>query len=148
MAQPNAMEILQSRAEDASQDAMRRMAELLVALRESESRLQLLQRYRDEYRAKLADATKGGVSAVQLANFRAFLGRLEEAMAQQTADVTHWQAAVERARSDWQDAEKRARSYGVLNERRTEQARGIAARTEQKQSDEYAARLAAAPRWS
>lgn len=143
----NAMQMLQSRAEDATQDALRRLAELQGACRESESRLSLLQRYRDEYRAKLDAATRNGVSALQLNNFRAFLAKLEEAIAQQDADVEHWRAAVLRGRADWQDAERRARSYAVLNDRRAEQARHIATRSEQKQNDEYAARLATQVRW-
>lgn len=141
------IQMLQSRAEDATQEALRRLAELQGACRESESRLGLLQRYRDEYRAKLDAATHNGVSALQLNNFRAFIAKLEDAIAQQDADVAYRRAAVLRGRADWQDAERRARSYAVLNDRRAEQARYIATRGEQKQNDEYAARLAAQPRW-
>src|SRR5690606_29946973 len=128
-------------------DALRRLSELMKACSESESRLTLLRRYRDEYRAKLDNATRTGVSALELSNFRSFLAKLDEAIAQQNADVAHWQAAVMRGRADWQKAERRARSYGVLNERRAEQARGREARVEQKQNDEYAARAVASPRW-
>ena len=142
------MQTLQARAEEATEEALRRLAELQNSSRESEARLVLLQRYRDEYRVKLDTATRGGVSAIELSNFRAFLARLEEAIAQQNADVAHWHAAVARGRSDWQEAERRARSYAVLNDRRANQARGVAARIEQKQSDEFAARLAATPRWT
>ena len=141
------MQTLQERAEDATRDALRRMSELMKTCRESESRLELLQRYRDEYRIKLDNATRTGVSALELSNFRSFLAKLEEAIAQQSADVAHWQAAVLRSRADWQEAERRARSYGVLNDRRAEQARGRAARIEQKQNDEFAARCVATPRW-
>lgn len=147
MVRTDPMQALQERAEDATQEALRRLAELQNSCRESEARLVLLQRYRDEYQVKLDAATRSGVSAIELANFRSFLARLEQAIAQQNADVTHWHAAVARGRSDWQEAEQRARSYSVLNDRRAQQARGIAARIEQKQSDEFAARLAATPRW-
>lgn len=141
------MHILQSRAEDATQEALRRLAELMKTCQESEARLEMLKRYRSEYQLKLSAATRDGMSALQLDNFRAFLARLEEAVAQQSADLSHWQAAVARAREAWQEAERRARSYGVLNERRAEQARVTAERAEQKQNDEYAARLTATPRW-
>jgi len=138
---------LQERAEDATQDAMRHLAELLKGCKQSESRLSLLERYRDEYRAKLDDAAKRGVSAAELNNFRAFLSRLEEALNQQRADLNNWQTAVDRARTSWQDCERRARSFGVLNERRAEKARVVTARREQKQTDEFAARFAASA-WS
>lgn len=144
----DSLQLLQARAEDATQEALRRLAELQDACRESESRLDLLRRYRDEYRAKLDAATANGMSALQLNNFRAFLARLEEAIAQQNADVAHWRDVVLRGRSDWQDAERRARSFGVLNDRRAAEMRHATARREQKQNDEYAARLAARPRWS
>lgn len=141
------MQTLQERAEDATRDALCRLSESMKSCRESESRLELLRRYRDEYRMKLDSATRTGVSALELSNFRSFLAKLDEAIGQQDADVAHWRAAVMRSRADWQEAERRARSYGVLNERRAEQARGREARVEQKQNDEYAARAIAMPRW-
>lgn len=144
----DSLQLLQARAEDATQEALRHLAELQGACRESEARLDLLQRYRDEYRAKLDAATVNGMSALQLNNFRAFLAKLEEAIAQQDADVAHWHDVVLRGRTDWQDAERRARSFGVLNDRRAAQVRHTAERREQKQNDEYAARLAARPRWT
>jgi len=145
--QTDPLQHLQERAEDATQDAMRHLAELLKGCRQSESRLSLLERYRDEYRVKLNDAAARGVSAAELNNFRAFLARLEEALTQQRADLTNWQSAVDRARHAWQDCEKRARSFGVLNERRAEKAKVVSARRDQKQTDEFAARFAASS-WS
>lgn len=144
MVRHDPMQTLQERAEQATREALQRLSELISACRESESRLGMLQRYRDEYRAKLEAATRKGVSALELANFRNFLAKLDEAIAQQRADVAHRQAAVMRGRADWQEAERRARSYEVLLERRAEAARTHALRAEQKQTDEYAARLAAA----
>ena len=142
------LETLQTRAEDASTVAMTKLAEMLAGLRDSEGRLAMLERYRDEYQAKMNKASHDGVGIVELNNFRTFLGRLEEAVAQQLADVKHWQSAVEMSREAWRDADRRARSYGVLNERRHERTLNAAARGEQKQSDEYAARMASTPRWS
>lgn len=141
------LETLQERAEDATGEAMAKLAEMLAGLRDSENRLAMLMNYRDEYRNKMNASTQNGVSVVQLSNFRTFLARLEEAVAQQQADVEHWRIAVDRSRDAWREAEKRARSYGVLNDRRNERTRSAAARVEQKQNDEYAARLAANPRW-
>lgn len=145
--QTDPMQTLQELAEDATREALCRLSESMKSCRESESRLELLRRYRDEYRIKLDSATRTGVSALELSNFRNFLAKLDEAIAQQNADVAHWQAAVTRSRADWQEAERRARSYGALNERRAVQARGREARVEQKQNDEYAARAVASPRW-
>jgi flagellar FliJ protein len=142
------LETLQSRAQDETEEALRKLAQLLAAQRESESRLALLARYRDEYRAKLNASTRNGVSAIQLSNFRSYLARLEEAVAKQQADISHWNETVQAGRALWQEAERKARSYGVLNDRRADRERSSAARIEQKQSDELAARLASAPRWS
>lgn len=142
------LETLQSRAEDETEEALRKLAQQLSGQRESESRLTLLARYRDEYRAKLNASTRTGVSAIQLSNFRTFLARLEQAVAQQQTDLSRWAGTVQQARMQWQEAERRARSYGVLNDRRADRARSIAARSEQKQNDEFAARAASTPRWS
>jgi flagellar protein FliJ len=149
MASSHPLETLQSRAEDATTTAMAKLAEMLAGLRDSESRLAMLHRYRDEYRTKMENASRNGVSVIELNNFRTFLARLEEAVAQQQADVNHWQAAVDRSREFWREAERRSRSYGVLNDRRHERERDAAERVEQKQSDEFAARVAGMPpRWS
>ena len=142
------LETLQTRAEDATTVAMSKLAEMLSGLRDAESRLAMLVRYRDEYRKKMDTSSQRGVSIVELNNFRTFLGRLEEAVAQQQAEVNHWQTAVELSRESWRDADRRARSYGVLNERRHERSDAAAARGEQKQSDEFAARIATTPRFS
>lgn len=141
------LETLQTRAEDASTAAMTKLAEMLSGLRDSEGRLAMLERYRDEYQLKMNKASRDGVGIVELNNFRTFLGRLEQAVAQQQADVKHWQTAVEMSREAWRDADRRARSYGVLNDRRHERVQTAAARGEQKQSDEHAARIASTPRW-
>ncbi|HKO88153.1 MAG TPA: flagellar export protein FliJ [Burkholderiales bacterium] len=142
------LETLQGLAEDATTEAMTKLAEMLGRLRDSEARLVMLMRYRDEYRTKLDSSSRNGVSVIELANFRTFLSRLEEAVAQQQADVNHWQQAVERSRENWREAERKSRSFGVLNDRRNERERSTAARSEQKQNDEFAARMANTPRWS
>lgn len=147
MASSHPLETLQNRAEDASASAMAKLAEMLASLRDSENRLAMLMRYRDEYRGKMENSSRNGVSVIQLNNFRNFLARLEEAVAQQENDVQYWRTAVERSREFWREAERRSRSYGVLNDRRHERERDAAARIEQKQSDEHAARVAGTPRW-
>ena len=142
------LETLQGLAEEATTEAMAKLAEMLAGLRDSEGRLAMLLQYRDEYRSKLESSSRNGVSVVELSNFRTFLGRLEEAVAQQKADVEYWQTAVERSRETWREAERKSRSFSVLNDRRNERERNTAARTEQKQNDEFAARMASTPRWS
>jgi flagellar FliJ protein len=148
MATTHPLETLQTRAEDATTIAMTKLAEMLAGLRDAESRLAMLVRYRDEYREKMNKSSQGGVSIVELNNFRTFLARLEEAVAQQQADVAHWQTAAECSREAWRGADRQARSYGVLNERRHERSASAAARGEQKQSDELAARMPGTLRWS
>lgn len=142
------LETLQSRAEEATSEAMTKLAEMLAGLRDAEGRLAMLLRYRDEYRSKLDNSSRNGVSVIELSNFRTFLARLEEAVAQQQAEVNRWQAAVERSREFWREADRKSRSFGLLNDRRNERERSNAARTEQKQMDEFAARMSNTPRRS
>lgn len=148
MANQHPLEFLHSRAEEATQEAMRKLATSIANCNASENRLALLQRYRDEYEAKLTAATRIGISATELANFRNFLGRLEQAIGQQNADVAHCRQTVTLAQQQWQAMQRQERSYAVLNERREHRLHAAAERIEQKQNDEYALRLAANPRWT
>lgn len=144
MKPPTALATLQSLARDRSSGALARLGEALAASRTSAERLALLEGYRDEYRARLAAAVRAGVSATELANYRAFLDKLEHAVAQAAAEVAHRSASAEAHAAHWRDAQQREKSFDVLADRRAAEARASAERQGQKLTDEIAARIAAA----
>ncbi len=121
-------------------EAAQRLGSVMAQARDSEYKCGTLAAYRDDYRARLDGAVHAGVAGADLRNFQGFLAKLEDAVRQQAAEAAHWRQTVETARQLWQEEQKRMRSYGLIEERRTVIETRDAARREQRLQDEFAAR--------
>jgi flagellar FliJ protein len=132
---------LQSLAKTKSDTALAALGEALAAARTSAERLALLERYRDEYQARLSIAAREGLSTTELANYHAFLAKLDAAVNAAAADVKNRDAVAKADAARWQAARQQEKSFEVLAERRAEQARVHTERQDQKKSDELAARV-------
>ena len=130
------IDISQSR----SGDCARHLAAVMARLREAEAKLDTLESYRGEYRARQEAMIARGAPASDLNNFRGFLAKLEHAIAQQRHDVERWRQTVLTARQDWEQAERQVRSYSVIQTQRQQAQLQRQNRAEQKQQDEAAAR--------
>lgn len=109
--------------------------------REAIAKLKLLADYREDYFVRFGAQAAAGLAEAQLANYRAFLARLEAAIAEQQRVVDDARAAVAAAQAQWQTEQQRLKSYEVLDERRRRRDRVVGARREQREQDEYAAHL-------
>jgi flagellar export protein FliJ len=134
---------LEPLAEYASQlenDAARRLAASLQALRAKEAELDQLRSYLAEYRQRVAlDERSTDVARWQ--NGRAFLERLGAAVTRQEAEL---QRAIERHRLDverWRASRQRSRTLDNVIERAESEARLAADRRAQAELDEVAARF-------
>lgn len=134
---------LQSLAKSHSDAALAALGEALAASRTSAERLQLLQRYRDEYQGRLTVAVRNGVTTLQLANYRAFLDKLDAAIAQAAAEAQNRTAVVAADTARWHEARQREKSFEVIADRRAEHRRSHLARQDQKLADEIATGVSA-----
>ena len=132
------MDPLLSRAQDREDAAARELARHQQVLAQHESRLAELRRYADEYASSQMAAT----SPAQLANRRAFVERLQQAVEQQSLAVADNRRTVEVERSrlllasrDKQVLEKLAASYRA-------QERQVDERRQQRDIDDLGARRA------
>src|SRR5689334_3996131 len=106
-----------------------------------ETQLADLIRYRDEYHASFSNSARAGMPAGNMRNFQAFIDTLDAAIEQQRRLLAAASARVEAAKPEWQKQRQKLGSYEVL------QARGDAveavktARREQRDADEYGARM-------
>ncbi|NLC62014.1 MAG: flagellar export protein FliJ [Gammaproteobacteria bacterium] len=132
------MDPLLSRAQDREDAAARELARHQQVLAQHESRLAELRRYADEYASSQMAAT----SPAQLANRRAFVERLQQAVEQQSLAVADNRRTVEVERSrlllasrDKQVLEKLAASYRA-------QERQVDERRQQRDMDDLGARRA------
>lgn len=132
------MDPLLSRAQDQEDAAARELARHQQVLAQHESRLEELRRYAEEYAGSQMAAT----SPAQLANRRAFVERLQQAVDQQSLAVADNRRTVEIERSrlllasrDKQVLEKLAASYRA-------QERQVDERRQQRDMDDLGARRA------
>ena len=132
--------MLRGLSEDRREAAGKRLGRAVAVHRDSATRLALLVQYRAEYRSRLAAGAARGVTPGELRNFREFLDKLEQAIAQQRAELETLARGVEECRGHWLAEHRREKSYGVLAERTESGEREREARRAQKQTDEFSSR--------
>jgi flagellar FliJ protein len=127
-----------------AEDSQRRLAQRLAAceqrVREGESKLNELQRYRTEYELQLAQRAGQGIDVPGLRDYQAFLARLGQAIRQQQDLVQRARSQRDAERTSWQEAAKRAKALGHVVERWQSEERLTRERREQRESDERAQR--------
>lgn len=128
-------------AQAKADDAARALGVLNGRVQEAEQKLQLLIQYRDEYFLRFREAAAQGIDNHRLGNFRAFMEKLDTAIAEQHKVVADARHGARNAQNRWQVEQQRLKSYTVLAERRhnAEQARND--KRERREHDEYAATL-------
>jgi len=105
------------------------------------AQLDALVQYRDEYHARFTESAKSGMPAGNMRNFQAFIDTLDAAIEQQRNLLAAANARVEAAKPDWQRQKQKLGSYEVLQARGEAADAKIAARRDQRDADEYAARI-------
>jgi flagellar FliJ protein len=121
-------------------EAARKLGRLLANEQETEKTLALLERYREEYEERFRQAAHEGLSREQWGNYRAFLGRLDEAIAQQRALVAASKRRTADGQREWLDKRKRVKAFDTLSQRHRANAAHEAAKREQHLLDEHAAK--------
>ena len=143
MPNPQQLAMLTDLADERHDRAAKKLARALSMLKDSESRLALLQDYCADYHARLAQSAASGVAPAELRNYREFIARLEEAIAQQRTEVEALNKGVADCRTGWMLERRRKQSYAVLIDRADLATREVEARRLQKLVDEFAGRAAA-----
>ena len=126
-------------------DFERRKAEALAAserrVTESEKKLADLEAYRDGYVRDFNLRAKAGIGAAAARDYQVFLGRLDEALRQQTQAVIGTRAQRDAELQNWQDAAQRAEAIGQTVKRWQGDERHALERREQIESDERSQRI-------
>ena len=120
-----------------SDAAARALGDSQRVLRERESILTELRRYRDEYAAN-GRLRADRVSVVAWQDYQRFIARLDEAIAQQSRLVTNALAECETRRDEWMAAHSRAVSLEKAVERCERAERCADAKREQRRLDDVA----------
>jgi flagellar FliJ protein len=130
------LELTQTRTDEAA----RRLGELLAAERSVADKLRMLEDYRQEYNARFVAAAQAGLSPDAWRNYTAFIARLDEAIIAQHSIVTQSQHQTAQGQQAWLKQRNRLMAFDTLAERHRQQLARAEARQEQKQADEHATR--------
>lgn len=130
------LDLMQNRADEATQ----RLARLLAAERDAKRKLEMLLQYRDEYAVRFRQAAQEGLRQPEWRNFQEFLDRLDEAITQQLQAVCVQETHTAAGQMDWQRQRARMKAFDALAERHRSNEERLEQRQEQKAQDEFAAR--------
>ncbi|WP_457673222.1 flagellar export protein FliJ [Thiolapillus sp.] len=116
----------------------RRMGDCRLKMEADEQQLLSLQQYRDQYLREFHGAGGGCVNAVQLQDYRVFLGRLDQAIEQQQRLLAESRQAFEDLQQQWLRLRGEKKALQKLIDRRQQRDMAKQARGEQKELDERA----------
>ena len=124
-------------AEDRERNDAREFGQRQRHLADMQQKLAELQMYRDEYARRFEAAGSCGLHAMQLRDYRMFLDRLSEAIAQQKVAIARACQEVDKHRQDWLQSRRRVQALDKVVERYQRQEHDIERRREQNECDEH-----------
>ena len=130
------LELMQTRADDATQN----LARLIASERDARNKLELLQQYRDEYATRFQQAAKNGISPREWHNYQEFLNRLDEAVDAQRKTVEQQIQNTAVGQMLWQQQRTKLKAFDTLSERHFAKENAKQQKREQKTQDEFSAR--------
>lgn len=136
------LEIMQTRTDEAT----RRLGQLIAEEQNAKSRLQLLEQYRGEYANRFSQAAAQGLSPMAWKNFQDFIGRIDEAITQQRQVVASSERNTAYGQEQWQQQHKKLKAIDTLSDRHDARERYREGKQEQKQLDEFSSRKATTSR--
>ena len=130
------LELMQSRADEAT----RNLARLIANERDAKAKLEMLQQYRDEYAARFRQAAQNGISQREWHNYQQVLNRLDDAIEAQRNTVATQARQTAAGQMQWQQQRKKLKAFDTLSDRHHAAENAKEAKREQKMQDEFATR--------
>ncbi len=130
------LELMQVRADEATQH----LARLIATERDAKSKLEMLLQYRDEYAARFRQAAQNGISQREWHNYQEFLNRLDEAIKAQRQSVSVQTQNTAAGQANWKQQRTKLKAFDTLSERHYASENAQELKREQKTQDEFAAR--------
>jgi flagellar protein FliJ len=127
-------------------ESARGLAKIVKRAHAAQQKLELLLEYRADYRARFDAASRTGMRGESLRNYQAFLANLEQAITLQSDAIAALDRELSDAKRHVDGAHRRAESYQVIDDRRSNVVMTRERRRAQRQQDEMASRIG--PRWT
>lgn len=122
---------------DEREEAARRLQAAQNRWLAAQGKLEQIESFRADYRARLANTAQSGMTVTQWRDFQLFLGKLDAATDQQADEVKQLDAAYQQALAGWQECEKKVKGFETLKERHEATELRRESILEQKQQDEF-----------
>lgn len=130
------LDLMQTRADEST----RRLGQLIAAEQSAKSRLQLLEQYREEYAQRYREAAGNGLTPAAMRNFQEFMGRIDEAIAQQSKAVADSERSTADGQAAWREQNKKLKAIDTLSQRHDARERYRENKLGQKEQDEFVTR--------
>jgi flagellar FliJ protein len=141
MASTSALDTLIELGQKALDDAGSRLADSRQTEQQAQQFLQTLTQYHLDYRREMQRLMQSGMDALTMTNYRAFLGSLDNAIAQAKESVEASSRTVDLNQENWRNQHHKLNAYETLNSRRAQAENIKQGRAEQQLNDEFSARL-------
>lgn len=130
------LDLMQTRTDDAT----RRLANLIASENNARNKFEMLQQYRDEYATRFRLAAESGISQREWHNYQEFLNRLDEAIDSQGQAVCQQEKNTKAGQAQWQQQRVKLKAFDTLSRRHETNEIKLEVRREQKIQDEFASR--------
>lgn len=127
-------------AQTRTDDAARRLGELIAGETETQRKLDLLENYRAEYQARFVEAARNGIGPDAWRNYSTFIDRLDEAISAQRQTLESSRQATSGGQQVWLGERNRLKAFDTLSQRHTVQLSRQVLKQEQQASDEHGAK--------
>lgn len=122
--------------------AAKKLGQLNQNKQAAQSKLELLQQYRKDYQEKMQEAEQSGMNLQDLCNFRDFIYRLDDAIAQQNIVLSQASQSVQKGLVQLTETQRSVKSYDTLAQRHIDAEKMKETKMEQKIQDEHNGRRA------
>ena len=143
MIKPFSLQPLMNLAQQQNDSATRNLGRLNKQQQGAQQNLDTLLEYRKDYQTRLQEATRNGMDPTELRNFQQFINKLDEAISQQLKAVEQSKVSTQAGRGEFNTAQRKLKSFDILQQRHIETQNKVAEKSEQKVLDEHTGRLTA-----
>ena len=142
MKKPFSLQPIINLAQHQNDSATRKLGQLNKQQHSAQSKLNMLQQFRKDYQARFQSSTQNGINPAELRNFQEFINRLDEAISQQLKLVGQSKLSTQAGRGEFVTAQRKLKSFEILQQRHIETQNIVAAKSEQTALDEHSGRFA------
>lgn len=127
------LELEQRREDKAVQD----FSQVQQQVQEQQMRLDGMSKYRLDYLNQLQQRGQSGITSIQVGQYHAFVGKLDEGVEQLHHDIVKLQQVLQQRKERWLAQRRKRESVAFLIKEKQKREEKVQARKEQKNMDDF-----------